>query len=148
MTPERRLELGPRPHRSAARRGRNRAGIHGVRHATGSYCWDQSCRQEFSNRFKREARKISGLNHPHICTLYDVGPRLLGDGIVKRRLWLRACQEGPSRRSSLRYASQIAEALAAAHIHGLIDRHLKSANIIVTKAAVKVLDFAGEAHPE
>lgn len=97
---------------------------------------------EFTDRFQREARAIAGLNHPHICTLYDVGPGYLvmelveGDTLAARlkggRLPLEAV---------LRYGAGIADALAAAHAKGIIHRDLKPGNLMVTRSGVKVLDF-------
>ena len=92
---------------------------------------------EFRRRFEREARAIATLNHPHICALHDVGPDYLVmeyiDGVPLR---------GPMPvREALRLAVQIAEALDAAHRHGITHRDLKPGNILVTKAGVKLLDF-------
>src|ERR1700689_5250546 len=92
---------------------------------------------EFSERFEREARAISSLNHPHICQLYDVGPNYLVmeyiDGTpLKGPLPLD---------QALKYAAQICDALDAAHKKTITHRDLKPANILVTKAGVKLLDF-------
>jgi Tol biopolymer transport system component/predicted Ser/Thr protein kinase len=92
---------------------------------------------EFSERFVHEARSIAALNHPHICTLYDVGPNYLVmeyiDGTpLKGPLPLD---------QTLKYAAQICDALDAAHKKNITHRDLKPANILVTKAGVKLLDF-------
>ena len=92
---------------------------------------------QFSERFEREARTIAALNHPHICTLYDVGPNYLVmeyiEGVPVR---------GPlPLDQALKLAGQIADALDAAHRKGVIHRDLKPANILLTKAGAKLLDF-------
>jgi serine/threonine protein kinase len=98
--------------------------------------------QQFSARFGREARAISSLNHPHICTLYDIGPNYLvmelleGDTIAARLKNGRLQVD-----QALRYASQIAAALADAHEHGIVHRDLKPGNVMLVKSGVKVLDF-------
>jgi len=92
---------------------------------------------KFSERFAREARAIAAMNHPHICTLYDVGP----DYLVMEYV------EGPEIRGPLpldqvlRLAIQLAGALEAAHRKGITHRDLKPANILMTKSGIKVLDF-------
>jgi len=96
---------------------------------------------KFSDRFEREARAISSLNHPHICTLYDVGPNYLVMELVEG-----TPLKGPLPLSNaLQYAGQICDALDAAHRKGITHRDLKPANILLTKQGVKVLDF-GLAH--
>jgi serine/threonine-protein kinase len=90
-----------------------------------------------SDRFEQEARAIAALNHPHICTLYDVGPDYLVmefvDGVAL---------SGPLPvEEALRLALQMAAALGAAHAKGITHRDLKPANILVTKEGVKLLDF-------
>jgi eukaryotic-like serine/threonine-protein kinase len=92
---------------------------------------------QFSERFEREARAVAALNHPHICTLYDVGPNYLVmeyvDGDPLR---------GPlPPAKAVEYALQILDALRAAHEKGIIHRDLKPANILVTEQGVKLLDF-------
>src|SRR6202521_5606314 len=100
------------------------------------------CAQQFSGRFEREARAISSLNHPHICTLYDVGPNYLVMELVEGETLAARLQKGRLPvKMALLYASQIADALAAAHALGITHRDLKPQNIMITKSGVKVLDF-------
>ena len=93
---------------------------------------------EFSERFAREARSIAALNHPNICTLYDVGPNYLVMELIEGE-----SPEGPlPLAAALHYARQIADALEAAHEKGIVHRDLKPANIkIKAGGVVKVLDF-------
>ena len=92
---------------------------------------------EHAERFKREARAIAALNHPHICQLYDVGP----DYLVMEYI------DGPILTGPMpvpdaqRLAGQIAEALAAAHRKGIVHRDLKPANILISESGAKLLDF-------
>jgi Tol biopolymer transport system component/predicted Ser/Thr protein kinase len=94
-------------------------------------------KEQFSERFEREARAVAALNHPHICQLYDVGPNYLVMEFI----------EGTPLRGPLplaqavEYAGQILEALDAAHRKGITHRDLKPANILVTKQGIKLLDF-------
>jgi serine/threonine protein kinase len=98
--------------------------------------------REFNDRFEREARAISALNHPHICTLYDVGPNYLVMEFVEGELLSKIIERGPlPLDKALSYAVQIVDALAAAHAKGVIHRDLKPGNIIITRNGVKVLDF-------
>jgi serine/threonine protein kinase len=102
----------------------------------------KTCREQFSERFHREARAISSLNHPHICTLYDVGPNYLVMELVEGETLADRVKRGKlSIEQTIQYGSQIADALAAAHAKGIIHRDLKPANIMLTKSGVKVLDF-------
>ena len=103
--------------------------------------------QEFSERFEREARAISALNHPHICTLYDVGTLPSGAGYLVTELvegeslrdWLK---RSPEPRQCIAVAEQVLEALRAAHRAGILHRDLKPANIMVrSDGYAKVLDF-------
>jgi tetratricopeptide (TPR) repeat protein len=98
--------------------------------------------EQFSSRFEREARAISSLNHPHICTLYDVGPNYLVMELLEGDTIAAALKNGPMPvDQALRYASQIAAALADAHEHGIVHRDLKPGNVMLVKSGVKVLDF-------
>lgn len=91
----------------------------------------------FSDRFEREARAVAALNHPHICTLYDVGPNYLVMEYVDGEPL-----EGPMPvAQALRLAIQIADALETAHRKGIVHRDLKPGNVLVTKSGVKILDF-------
>jgi eukaryotic-like serine/threonine-protein kinase len=98
--------------------------------------------REFSDRFEREAKAISSLNHPNVCTLYDVGPNYLVLEFVEGDTLAHLIKQGPMPLEKvLQYGIQIADALAAAHAKGIIHRDLKPANIILTGSGVKVLDF-------
>src|SRR5207302_9649755 len=98
--------------------------------------------EQFSARFEREARAISSLNHPHICTLYDVGPNYLVMELVEGETIAARLKGGPLPvKTALLYASQMAAALAEAHGKGIIHRDLKPGNIMIAKSGVKVLDF-------
>jgi eukaryotic-like serine/threonine-protein kinase len=98
--------------------------------------------REFNDRFEREARAISALNHPNICTLYDVGPNYLVMELVEGELLSKLIGQGQlPLDKALSYGVQIVDALAAAHAKGVIHRDLKPGNIIITRNGVKVLDF-------
>src|ERR1041385_5525602 len=100
-------------------------------------------REMFSERFEREARAVAALNHPNICTLFDVGPNYLVMEMVEGETLADRLRRGSiSLDEALRIARQIADALQAAHEKGIVHRDLKPANIkIKTDGAVKVLDF-------
>jgi Tol biopolymer transport system component/predicted Ser/Thr protein kinase len=92
---------------------------------------------QFNERFEREARAVAALNHPHICTLHDVGPNYLVMEFVEGQPI-----RGPlPLNNALRYAGEIADALDHAHRKGIVHRDLKPANIMVTKQGIKLLDF-------
>ena len=101
-------------------------------------------------RFEREARLVSKLSHPHICTLHDIGSALV-DGREVRFLVMELLEgetlaarltRGPLPvDQALRVAHDIVEALAAAHTLGIVHRDLKPANIMLTTSGVKLLDF-------
>ncbi len=96
----------------------------------------------FQARFQIEARAISALNHPHICTLYDVGPNYLVMELVEGQTLADRLKPGPlPHNHALGFAIQIAAALEEAHSHGIVHRDLKPANIMLTRHGVKVLDF-------
>jgi serine/threonine protein kinase/Tol biopolymer transport system component len=97
---------------------------------------------QFGARFKREARAIASLNHPHICTLYDIGPNYLVMELLEGDTIAARLKNGPlPLDEAVHYGSQIAAALADAHEHGIVHRDLKPANIMLVKSGVKVLDF-------
>ena len=102
--------------------------------------------QQFRMRFEREARSISQLNHPHICTIHDVGSDDGIDYLVMELLEGESLAERLSRgplplSDVLRYGIQIGEALDRAHRSGIVHRDLKPGNIMLTKAGAKLLDF-------
>src|SRR5262245_1264017 len=97
-------------------------------------------------RFEREAKAISQLNHPHICTLHDFGSDRGIDYLVMELLDGESLADrigrGPLPLGDvLRYGAQIAEALDRAHRAGIIHRDLKPANVMLTRSGVKLLDF-------
>jgi serine/threonine protein kinase len=105
--------------------------------------------EQFSARFEREARAISALNHPHICTLYDVGPNYLVMELCEGESLAARLKRGKlSIQETIRYGAQIADALSAAHAKGIVHRDLKPGNVMLTKAGVKVLDFGLAKSPE
>ena len=98
--------------------------------------------ERFGGRFEREARAISALNHPNICTLYDIGPNYLVTELVEGETLGDLLQRAPSAERSLEIARQVLEALRAAHHAGIIHRDLKPQNIMIRfDGYVKVLDF-------
>jgi eukaryotic-like serine/threonine-protein kinase len=98
--------------------------------------------EQFSERFEREAKAISSLNHPNICTLYDVGPNYLVLELVEGETLAAKLKKGKlSIEQTIEYGVQISEALAEAHAKGIVHRDLKPGNIMLAKSGVKVLDF-------
>jgi len=96
----------------------------------------------FDPRFQREARVIATLNHPNICTLYDVGPNYLVMELCEGETLAARIKRGKLPIDEiLRIGSQIAAALAAAHAKDVIHRDLKPANVMLSPHGVKVLDF-------
>ena len=98
-------------------------------------------------RFEREARVIAGLNHPHICTLFDIGRHedidfLVMELVEGETLTSRLRRGRLSIHETVSLTREVAEALAAAHAKGIVHRDIKPSNIIVTPAGhVKVVDF-------
>src|SRR6185295_7601258 len=109
-------------------------------------------RPERRQRFEAEARAISSLNHPHICTLFDVGEQ---DGVaffVMEYLEGETLDDrltrGPlAAKEVLQYASQIADALDHAHREHFVHRDLKPSNVMLTPSGAKLLDFGLARHP-
>jgi len=102
----------------------------------------KTTREQFSARFEREARAISSLNHPNICTLHDVGPHFLVMELVEGETIASRLKRGPiPLKTALLYASQILAALNEAHGKGVVHRDLKPGNIMIAKSGIKVLDF-------
>ena len=104
------------------------------------------------DRFEREARVISRLSHPHICTLHDVGSAAVdgaGDAVhflvmelLEGETLAARLEKGPMPVGlALKVALEILEALAAAHAVGIVHRDLKPANIMLTRSGAKLLDF-------
>src|SRR3989440_1817326 len=97
-------------------------------------------------RFEREAKTISQLNHPHICVLHDIGHQ---DGIdylvmecVEGETLAKRLEKGPlALEQVLKLGAQIADALDKAHRSGVVHRDLKPGNIMLTSAGAKLLDF-------
>jgi eukaryotic-like serine/threonine-protein kinase len=105
-----------------------------------------SDRAELRERFEREARTIASLNHPHICTLYDIGHQDGTDFLVMEYLEGETLAERLKKSSlpldqALQYAIEIADALDKAHRKGITHRDLKPTNIMLTKSGTKLLDF-------
>jgi len=95
----------------------------------------------FTERFEREARAISALNHPNICTLYDVGDHE-GHGYLVMEYVDGKPIAGPlPPDQAITYGIQICDALHAAHKKGIVHRDLKPANILLTRQGIKLLDF-------
>src|SRR5205823_15127849 len=101
---------------------------------------------QFRERFEREAKSISALNHPNICTLFDVGTQgdtaylvmeyLEGETLADR------LKKGPLPiEQTLDVALEIADALDKAHKRHIVHRDLKPGNVMLTKTGAKLLDF-------
>ncbi len=100
------------------------------------------CAASFGERFDREVRAISAFNHPHICTLYDIGPDYLVMELIDGETLAARLRKGPlPMQDVLRYGAQIADALTEAHRAGIVHRDLKPGNVMITRHGMKVLDF-------
>jgi Tol biopolymer transport system component len=100
------------------------------------------CTTRFSERFEREAKALSALNHPNVCTLFDVGPDYLVMELIDGETLAARIDRGPlARADTARYGAQIADALAEAHRVGILHRDLKPQNVMLTRHGAKVLDF-------
>ena len=108
---------------------------------------DACCDPQSMDRFLREARIVSSLSHPHICTLHDIGEHEGQQFMVMELLEGESLKQRVSRGplpmdEVLDLGTQIADALDAAHSHGVIHRDIKPANLFVTRRGLaKVLDF-------
>lgn len=103
-------------------------------------------RSELRERFEREARVVASLNHPHICTLYDIGHQdgidfLVMEYLEGETLGQRLLKGPLPLEQVLQYAIEIADALDKAHRKGVTHRDLKPGNIMLTKSGTKLLDF-------
>ncbi len=101
---------------------------------------------EIRARFEREAKTVSSLNHPHICTLHDVGREgdtdfLVMELIEGETLAARLSRGALPPADVLRLGAQIADALDRAHRAGVIHRDLKPGNVMLTKSGAKLMDF-------
>jgi len=101
---------------------------------------------DLRERFEREARTIAGLNHPHICTLHDIGRQdgidfLVMEYLEGETLSTRLLKGPLPLEQALRYAIEIADALDKAHRKGVTHRDLKPGNLMLTKSGSKLLDF-------
>ncbi|HSS43710.1 MAG TPA: protein kinase [Thermoanaerobaculia bacterium] len=105
-----------------------------------------SASAEVRQRFEREAKTISQLSHPHICALYDVGREGETEYLVMELLEGETLSERLTKgalplEQTLRYGTEISDALDKAHRQGIVHRDLKPGNVMLTKSGVKLLDF-------
>ena len=110
--------------------------------------------EQLRARFEREARTISSLNHPNICTLFDVGrqddSQFLVMELIEGESLADRLVKGPLPMDQVvRFGAQIADALGCAHRQAIVHRDLKPGNVMLTKAGAKLLDFGlARAGPE
>jgi serine/threonine-protein kinase len=112
---------------------------------------DRYAMPEIRARFLREARTASGLNHPNICTIFDIGdqdgvPYLVMELLEGETLRSKIAASALTVEEILRYSFEVGDALAAAHARGIVHRDIKPANIFLVRkpnglAQAKVLDF-------
>jgi serine/threonine protein kinase len=105
-----------------------------------------SANPEVRARFAREAKTVSSLNHPHICTLFDVGrdgetDYLVMELIEGETLAERLAKGALPTTEVLKFGAQIADALDRAHRAGVVHRDLKPGNVMLTKSGAKLMDF-------
>jgi serine/threonine protein kinase len=105
-----------------------------------------SANAEIRARFEREAKTVSSLNHPHICTLHDVGREggtdyLVMELIEGETLAQRLAKGALPTAEVLKLGAQIADALDRAHRAGVVHRDLKPGNVMLTKSGAKLMDF-------
>ncbi len=101
---------------------------------------------EFRARFEREAKAISGLQHPNICVLYDVGRQegvdfLVMEYLEGETLAMRLTRKPMTPGETLRIGIEVADALDKAHRSGIVHRDLKPGNVMLTKGGAKLMDF-------
>jgi eukaryotic-like serine/threonine-protein kinase len=99
-------------------------------------------RQDLHARFEREARAIASLNHPNICSLFDIGPGYMVMELIEGETLAARIEKGVlPLDQALKIAAQLADALDRAHRAGVTHRDVKPQNIMLTRDGVKVLDF-------
>lgn len=99
-------------------------------------------RKDARERFEREARTVASLNHPNICTLYDIGPSYMVMELIEGETLAARIAKGPiPLEQAIAWAVQIADALDRAHRAGVTHRDVKPGNIMITCDGAKVLDF-------
>ena len=101
---------------------------------------------DLRQRLEREARAVAALQHPHICTLHDIGHQNGIDFLVMEYLEGQTLAEHLRKGAfpvdrTIQYALQIADALDQAHRAGIVHRDLKPGNIMLTPSGIKLLDF-------